>query len=176
MEPLSSSSEASAMSTLVHRFVLAGTEREVPLARRMVVDRVRTWGVPMDEEAADSIRLVASELITNAVMHGAGPVTVALYHRPGRLVIDVFDGNPSAPQMSCAQPDDESGRGLALVGLLASRCAWEPSGRGKRVWAEVELPVEASADRAAVLRRLFGLRWLKRGVVVGSVSLTRAIA
>jgi anti-sigma regulatory factor (Ser/Thr protein kinase) len=175
MEPLSSSSEASAMPTLVHRFVLAGTEREVPLARRVVVDKVRTWGVPLDEETVDAIRLVASELITNAVVHGEGPVTVALYHRPGRLVIDVLDGNPSAPQMGCAQADDESGRGLALVGLLAARCAWEPSGHGKRVWAEIVLPTATPAIRAAVLRRLFALR-PKRGVVAESKSLSLAVA
>lgn len=65
------------MPTPVHRFVLAGTEREVPLVRRTVVDKVRWWGVPLDEDVADAIRLVASELISNAVVHGAGPVTVA---------------------------------------------------------------------------------------------------
>ncbi|MPY42828.1 ATP-binding protein [Streptomyces phyllanthi] len=174
MEPLSSSSEASAMSTLIHRFILAGAEREVPLARRTVVDKVRTWGVPMDEETADAISLVASELITNAVVHGEGPVTVALYHRPGRLVIEVLDGNPVAPQMSCAQADDERGRGLALVDFLASRSAWEPFGRGKRVWAEIVLPAAAPAIRAAVLRRVFALR-PKRGGVAAPESLTLVV-
>ncbi|WP_330340149.1 ATP-binding protein [Streptomyces sp. NBC_00557] len=163
------------MTTLVHQFVLAGTERNVPLARREVVHKVRTWGVPMDNETADAIRLVASELITNAVVHGEGPVTVALYHRPGRLVIDVLDGNSSAPQLSCPQDDDENGRGLALVDLLASRCAWEPSEGGKRVWAEITLPMTAPATRAAVLRRLFTLR-PKRGVVAEPESLTLAVA
>jgi anti-sigma regulatory factor (Ser/Thr protein kinase) len=177
MEPLSNSSEASAMPTLVHRFVLAGAKREVPLVRRKVVDRVRMWGVAMDDETADAIRLVASELITNAVVHGEGPVTVALYHRPGRLVIEVLDGNPSAPQRSCAQSDDESGRGLALVGLLASRCAWEPSGCGKRVWAEIALPLAAPAVRGAVLRSLFALALRpKRGVSAEAESLSLAVA
>ncbi|MFF8906319.1 ATP-binding protein [Streptomyces olivaceoviridis] len=163
------------MPTLVHRFVLAGTERDVPIARRKVIDMVRTWGVPLDDETTDTIRLVASELITNAVVHGEGPVCVALYHRPGRMVIDVLDSNPSAPQTSCAQADDESGRGLALVGRLASRCAWEPSDRGKRVWAEIKLPMTAPAIRAAVLRRLFLLRQ-KRRAVAESEPLTLAVA
>lgn len=163
------------MPTLVHRFVLAGTEREVPLARHQVVDKVRAWGVRMDDETADAIRLVASELITNAVVHGEGPVTVVLYHRPGRLVIDVLDGSSSAPQASCAQADDEGGRGLALVDLLAVRSAWEPSGCGKRVWAEIALPMAAPAIRAAVLRRLFAHR-PKRGAVAEPESLTLAVA
>ncbi|GHB80979.1 hypothetical protein GCM10010397_59790 [Streptomyces spinoverrucosus] len=131
--------------------------------------------MPLDDETADAIRLVASELITNAVVHGEGLVTVALYHRPGRLVIDVLDENPAAPQVSCALADDESGRGLVLVELLASRCAWEPVGQGKRVWAEIALPKAATAIRAAVLRRLFALR-LKRGVVAEPESLTLAVA
>ncbi|MGW0763997.1 ATP-binding protein [Streptomyces sp. NPDC002676] len=163
------------MPTLVHRFVLAGTERDVPLARRKVVDKVRTWGVPLDDETADVIRLVASELITNAVVHGEGAVTVALYHRPGRVVIDVLDDNPSAPTTSCAQADDESGRGLALVRCLASRCAWEPSGRGKHVWAEIALPITAPAIRAALLRRLFVPRQ-KRRVVAEPETLNLAVA
>lgn len=163
------------MPTLVHRFVLAGEEREVSLARRTVVDKVRAWGVPLDDETVDAIRLVSSELISNAVVHGEGLVTVTLYQRPGRLVIDVLDDNPAAPQTSCAQADDENGRGLALVALLASRCAWAPAGRGKRVWAEIALPKAAPAIRAAVLRRLFTLR-PKRGVVAEPESLTLAVA
>ncbi len=66
------------MPTQVHRFMLAGIESEVPLARHEIVDKVRAWGVPLDEETADAVRLVASELITNAVVHGAGPITVTL--------------------------------------------------------------------------------------------------
>jgi len=54
------------MPTLVTRIVLAGTEEKVSPARRSVVEKVRAWGVPLEDETADAIRLVASELITNA--------------------------------------------------------------------------------------------------------------
>ena len=163
------------MPTIVHRFVLAGTDSDVPFARRKVIDQVRTWGVPMDDEKADAIRVVASELITNAVVHGKGPVTVTLYHRSGSLVIDVLDGNSSAPQISWAQDEGESGRGLALVDLLALRCAWAPSEHGKHVWAEIELPMTAPAIRAAVLRRFFARR-PKQGTVAEPEPLTLAVA
>lgn len=159
------------MPTLVHRFVLTGEEREVSFARRKVVDKVRSWNVPLNDDVADSICLVASELISNAVIHGKGPVTVTVYHRPGRLVLDVVDGDPAAPRTSCAQAGDEGGRGLALVEILASRCAWEPVGQGKRVWAEIALPRAAPAMRAAVLRGALALR-PKHGSVTEPESLT----
>ncbi|WP_432184156.1 ATP-binding protein [Streptomyces tendae] len=136
------------MPTLVHRFVLTGTASEVPPARREIVDKVRAWGVSLDEATADTIRLVASELLTNAVVHGTGPITVVLSSRPGRLVIDVLDGHPAVPRSRCAQADDENGRGLALVRLLATRCAWESVGPGKRVWAEMALPMAVEVGPA----------------------------
>jgi anti-sigma regulatory factor (Ser/Thr protein kinase) len=173
MESLSSSSEASAMPTLVHRFVLAGIEREVPSARREIIDKVRAWGVPLDEETADAIRLVASELITNAVVHGVGPITVTLSDRPGRLVIDVLDSDPSVPRTERARADDVNGRGLALVRLLSTRCAWEPVGSGKRVWAEMALPVAVEASPAAVPRGRPPM-WAGRGAGVQPEPLATA--
>ncbi|MEW2120486.1 ATP-binding protein [Streptomyces sp. NPDC005474] len=162
------------MPTLVTHIVLAGTEGEVSPARRTVVDKVRAWGVPLDDETADAIRLVASELITNAVVHGEGPVTVVLYHRPGSLVIDVHDSNPGAPTSRCAQAGDESGGGVALVDFLAVRSGWEPVERGKRVWAQLALPKPAPAVRAAVLRRFFATR-PSPDVRTVPESLTRAV-
>lgn len=160
---------------VVHRFVLAGIESEVPLARREIIDKVRAWGVPLDEETADAIRLVASELITNAVVHGAGPITVTLSNWPGRLVIDVLDGDPSVPRTACAQADDENGRGLGLVRLLAAHCAWEPAGTGKRVWAEMALPMMAEASTGAGPRGLFAM-WAKRRLGAKPESLALAVA
>ncbi|WP_232626792.1 ATP-binding protein [Streptomyces alfalfae] len=124
----------------------------------MVVDKVRAWGVPLDDETADEISLVASELVTNAVIHGGGPVTVTLRHRPGNLVIDVLDGNTRAPRARYPDTEEEGGRGLILVGFLAVRSGWEPAAGGKHVWAEMELPKAAPAVRASVLRQFFAVR------------------
>ncbi|MFF7095314.1 ATP-binding protein [Streptomyces rubradiris] len=164
------------MPTLVHRFVLVGIESEVPPARREIVDKVRAWGGPLDEEAADAIRLVASELITNAVVHGEGPITVTLVNRSGRLVIDVLDGDPSVPRTRGAQADDENGRGLALVRLLSARCAWEPAGAGKRVWAEMTLPMAVEMSTAAAGPRGLFAMWAKRREEAEPKSLTATVA
>ncbi|WP_327354500.1 ATP-binding protein [Streptomyces sp. NBC_01304] len=163
------------MPTLVTRFVLAGTRGEVSAARRKVIDQVRAWGVPLDDEASDGVRLVASELITNAVVHGEGPITVTLYHRPGSLVIDVLDANRVPPQASYIELEDESGRGLALVDVLAARSGWEPADRGKHVWAELALPKSAPAVRAAVLRRFFKV-WHETDVRAARKALVQAVA
>jgi anti-sigma regulatory factor (Ser/Thr protein kinase) len=146
------------MPTLVSRIFLTGTVGEVSPTRCAVVERVRAWGVPLDDETADVIRLVASELVTNAVVHGEGPVTVGLYHRPGCLVIDVHDGNPEVPLVRTTGEEDESGRGIGLVTSFAARSGWEATERGKRVWAEITLPKPAPAVRFLATRPTHDVR------------------
>ncbi|MFF5876749.1 ATP-binding protein [Streptomyces californicus] len=127
------------MSSLATRLVLMGREEEVSVARRSVVERVRAWGF-IDEETTETIRLIISELVSNAVVHGEGTVTITVLGRPSGLLIDVRDGNHEAPRTGSFGTENEHGRGLALVDALAVRSGWEPLGRGKRVWAEVALP------------------------------------
>ncbi|MFG3426075.1 ATP-binding protein [Streptomyces californicus] len=120
------------MSLLATRLVLMGREEEVSIARRSVVERVRAWGF-IDEETTETIRLIISELVSNAVVHGEGPVTITVLGRPSGLLIDVRDGNHEAPRTGSFGTENEHGRGLALVDALAVRSGW-------RVWAEVALP------------------------------------
>ncbi|MFC8016152.1 ATP-binding protein [Streptomyces cinereoruber] len=77
----------------------------------------------MPEETIDSVLLVTSELVTNAVEHALPPLT--LHVRPdgmgGRVWIGVTDGGP-APQegpwtASCTR--EEHGRGRVIVEMLA---------------------------------------------------------
>ncbi|MFC0844663.1 ATP-binding protein [Streptomyces noboritoensis] len=146
------------MPILVTRFAVAGAGEGVAQARQEVVERVRRWGVRLDDDSEGTVRLVTSELVTNAVVHGEEPIAVGLYHRPGRLVIEVLDSSPRQPMRGSAGSEEEFGRGWLLVDALAVSAGWEPTEQGKRVWAQLELPSSAPAIRAAVLRQFFRRR------------------
>ncbi|CAK7284849.1 ATP-binding protein [Streptomyces misionensis] len=128
------------MPTLVTRFDITGDSSDVPAARRLLVEQARAWGVPLNEETACTVSVVASELVTNAVVHTTGTVTISLYHQPGRLLIEVLDTSSDVPLVHEAGIEEEHGRGMALVGALAARIGWQHVDRGKRVWAEVAVP------------------------------------
>ncbi|MFE4642205.1 ATP-binding protein, partial [Streptomyces sp. NPDC056730] len=86
--------------------------------------------------------LIVSELVTNALRHGAAPVTLRLIrHRV--LVCEVSDASDTAPRMRHARATDEGGRGLFIVARLSWKHGTRYSAEGKIVWAEQELkPVE----------------------------------
>ena len=89
---------------------------------------------------AETARLVVSELVTNAIMHGAEPVEVEVVIRSeGDVVrLAVSDGDPdtSCVLAPITRSDRPGGRGLRIVSAL-TRC-WGTTGRadGKTVWAE----------------------------------------
>jgi anti-sigma regulatory factor (Ser/Thr protein kinase) len=86
---------------------------------------------------------VLSELLTNAVAAswspaGVGLVAVRLLADPQRLLIEVWDHNPGAPQRCHADSESESGRGLLVVGAIAHRWGYHRVRASlKVVWAEL---------------------------------------
>jgi anti-sigma regulatory factor (Ser/Thr protein kinase) len=84
----------------------------------------------------DLTRLLVSELVTNAVRHGAPPIEIAVRCvGSATLQISVSDGSPARPVQREAQPRDEGGRGIALVDLISDD--WgvaDRGGAGKAVW------------------------------------------
>nr|WP_218566091.1 SpoIIE family protein phosphatase [Vallicoccus soli] len=111
----------------------------VAAVRHRVADVVRSWGAgPV--AVLDDVLLLLSELVTNGLVHGAPPVRVRLRRAPSALVLEVHDGAPSLPRRMRPGADDEHGRGLQLVALLAGRWGTRPTPGGKAVWCEVALP------------------------------------
>lgn len=85
----------------------------------------------------DDVRLVASELVTNALVHAGTAFVVTLRGTPGRVLLTVRDGSSAVPVRPPAGPALEpGGRGLAIVAELSDE--WgvvRVRGREKSVWA-----------------------------------------
>ncbi|MGW0732759.1 ATP-binding protein [Streptomyces sp. NPDC002851] len=121
---------------------LPRTPRSVPRARTLLHEQTAAWNLTPD--VADTAALLLSELLTNAVTHARVPRGRQLRARcallsDGTLRLEVDDANNSEPCPRKAAPEDESGRGLALVEALADRWGTTPRayGIGKTVWCEL---------------------------------------
>ncbi len=79
------------------------------------------------------MRLCASELITNALIHAGGECWVTVRWTGCRLRVAVIDRSPLLPVVGTAAESAGSGRGLALVEAFAHSWGWEPQLVGKAV-------------------------------------------
>ncbi|MFF5982615.1 SpoIIE family protein phosphatase [Streptomyces olindensis] len=103
--------------------------------RASAMRRLADWGL---DETAFAAELILSELITNAMRHGAGPIRVRLLY--GRtLICEVSDASNTAPHLRRAASTDEGGRGLFLVAQLSQSWGTRYLPEGKVIWAECGL-------------------------------------
>lgn len=85
---------------------------------------------------AEDIRLVVSELATNAMVHARTPFTVTLSAGDGTVLLAVRDGSTTVPAKAAPQVTDMHGRGLLLVEQLSREWGAGTAGDGsKSVWA-----------------------------------------
>ena len=82
--------------------------------------------------------LLTSELVTNAVIHAATPLTLDLAVDDGVLHVRVEDGDTGVPVPS-TDSGPQGGYGLHIVELLADSWGTEPHAHGKAVWFELAL-------------------------------------
>ncbi|MER5932859.1 ATP-binding SpoIIE family protein phosphatase [Streptomyces sp. NPDC002054] len=105
-------------------------------ARRFARRALSRWGL---EELTDSLELLVSEVVTNAVRYAERPVTLRLL-RTDVLRCEVGDDSPQLPRQRRARDTDEGGRGLFLVNRVARRWGATRLSSGKVVWFELALP------------------------------------
>lgn len=105
-------------------------------ARALTASQLGRWhtGGP----ARDGALLVVSELTSNAVRFGSGPVTLRLIRTGRRLVCEIADSGTGRPRLRHADALDDSGRGLLLVQHSAVRWGVRWTEDGKITWAELE--------------------------------------
>ncbi|MFE1796803.1 SpoIIE family protein phosphatase [Streptomyces sp. NPDC059517] len=131
--------------------IVAGT-------RALGADRIAEWRVPSDPAAVGEIRasvtrqltewdlddlaftteLILSELVTNAIRYGNGPIEVRML-LDRSLICEVFDGSNTSPHLRYAASTDEGGRGLFLVAQLTERWGTRYTPAGKVIWTEQPL-------------------------------------
>ncbi|MFF9342709.1 MULTISPECIES: SpoIIE family protein phosphatase [unclassified Streptomyces] len=104
--------------------------------RHAAEERVREWAVGADPL---TVELIVSELVTNAVRHGAPPVALRALRGESTLTLEVRDGAATAPHLRHAKAGDEGGRGLHICSTLADAWGVRYEAEGKTVWAEIAL-------------------------------------
>ncbi|MFC9486593.1 SpoIIE family protein phosphatase [Streptomyces hydrogenans] len=113
-------------------------------ARRLALRALARWDL---EELTDSVELLISEVVTNAVRYAERPVTLRLL-RTDVLRCEVGDDSPQMPRQRRARETDEGGRGLFLVNRLARRWGATRLSGGKVVWFELDLPQSSTPTPA----------------------------
>ncbi|MEY9932092.1 serine phosphatase RsbU (regulator of sigma subunit)/anti-sigma regulatory factor (Ser/Thr protein kinase) [Catenulispora sp. GP43] len=107
----------------------------VAQARAWSARQLAEWGL---QEATFALELVVSELVTNAIRHGAPPIRLRLI-RDTAIICEVSDGSNTSPHLRQATTFDEGGRGLLLVAQVAQRWGARHHAVGKTIWAEIAL-------------------------------------
>jgi anti-anti-sigma factor len=121
--------------------LLAPTLSAPAAARAFVQQLCHYWEPALpDRTLVDRAVLLASELVTNAVVHARTDLRLRLELRGDWLHLAVRDGSPRLLRVVTSDPQAPGGRGLWLVEQLAT--AWginhHPNG-GKVVWCTLKL-------------------------------------
>jgi anti-sigma regulatory factor (Ser/Thr protein kinase) len=102
-------------------------------ARAEVRRQLEGWGLA---EQSDTAELLASELVTNALIHAASRLRLTLWAAHGVLRCEVSDADRRPPEV-LGSGTAGSGRGMFLVDALARRWGCHQDGPGRTVWFEL---------------------------------------
>lgn len=130
--------------------------RAVPRSRQLVSATLAGLTPPLRALRADAA-LIAGELLTNALLHGNPPVTLRLLATAAGLRVEAADASPTMPLRQRASSESLTGRGLAMVDVVATRWGCAPDGHGKIVWAELDATPATTATAPTLDTRTRGL-------------------
>jgi hypothetical protein len=121
----------------VARATLEPEARSSGAARQMVAEACLDWDCGIQLEAAT---LIASEMVTNALLHAGTMLELSVARCEDRLRIAVGDGNTRTPQRQPMDPSRVTGRGMLLVAAFSRSWGVLPTAQGgKVVWAVLDV-------------------------------------
>jgi anti-sigma regulatory factor (Ser/Thr protein kinase) len=125
---------------------VARDPRAPAIARAIVRDR---FASDLSPRELDDVALIVSELISNAVRHGAGAIELRMTVDDGVLHGEVIDEGPGFETELREQGADEiGGRGLPLVARLSRE--WGVFDGSSHVWFELDRPARSAATAPAL--------------------------
>lgn len=122
-------------TTVTSTIVLKPDSHAPSVARQYVEDH----SDHLPAELIADAQLLVSEIVTNALRHGRGAITLRVRLDEPRLGIAVTDEGPGVPTQRDPGIEEASGRGLLIVDAVAR--AWGvdsvPGADGKTVWFDI---------------------------------------
>jgi anti-sigma regulatory factor (Ser/Thr protein kinase) len=126
------------------RVELSAEPTSAAAARRLVRGALDDWQL---QHLSDTATLLVSELAANVVLHARSHYLVQAEQQGEIVRVSVFDCSSAGPRRRRYGPEAGTGRGLALIDVLATR--WGTS-QDVQPWAKVvwfELPTDPTALR-----------------------------
>jgi PAS domain S-box-containing protein len=110
------------------------------MVTRLLVERGR-------EDLGDTCRLLASEVVTNALVHTATPMEVCVQADDDGILVQVVDGSRHWPEPRSYGVTAHTGRGLTMLEEMSDAWGVLPAIGGKTVWFQVSF--RAGSDVSA---------------------------
>ncbi len=124
---------------------LEGSTASAGAARQVV----RQW---LDDEGHGDLHataeLITSELVTNAVVHGAEPIRLSLICCDDVVRVEVFDSSPTLARRGAVAAREIGGWGLQIVESLSLEWGSDHVDDGKVTWARIRTSADRSIDGA----------------------------
>jgi anti-sigma regulatory factor (Ser/Thr protein kinase) len=116
--------------------LLPGDVTTPAAARRFV--RAALESVEADLVVIETVELLTTELVTNAIVHAGSKSHLFIRAAKGVVRVEITDPDDRLPAMATPDTDAPGGRGLIIVNGLASAWGVEPTTKGgKTVWFEL---------------------------------------